>query len=59
MEGNRQKRKIRGNGEEGTVLDREGEDEETPEDDMTRDWLHSAQMSEYKSTVFGHVLPSD
>jgi len=58
MEGNRQRRKVRRNGEEGTVRDREGEDEETPEDDTARDWLHNAQMSEYKFTVCGHVLSS-
>lgn len=40
----------------GTMQNREGEDEETPEGDMARDWLRSAQMSEYKFTVRGHVL---
>ena len=36
-----------------------GRTRETPEDDMAGDWLHSAQLSEYKFTVSGHVLPSD
>ena len=58
MQGNRQRRKIWRNGEEGTVQDREGEDEETPEGDMARNWLHSAQMTEYKFTVVEHVLQS-
>lgn len=54
---NRQRRKIRVNRGEGTVQDREGEDEGTPEDDTASDWLHSTQMSEYKFTVREHVPP--
>lgn len=45
--------------EEGTMKDREGEEEETPEDDAASDWLLSTQMSEHKFTVREHVLPSD
>ena len=37
------------------MRNREGEDEEAPEEDTARDWLHSAQMSEYKFTVCEHV----
>jgi hypothetical protein len=44
--------------EEGMVQDREGEDKETPEDETASDWLHNAQMPEYKFTVREHVLPS-
>jgi hypothetical protein len=47
------------NREEGTVQDREGEEEETPGDDAANDWLLSAQMSGHKFTVREHVFPSD